>query len=208
MLMKPYKLSGDNIWFTSDTHWAHKNVIQFCNRPFSTIEEHDAKLIENWNSVVQKDDIVFHLGDFCFGGSSVWKYYRECLNGRIVLIKGNHDLKNLQESNIRLFEAVLPQLYINIDGRNVYLNHFPFLCFAHDNVEAYKDSYSIQAFGHIHTRSNMTGYDAYRTNYLYPTQYDVGVDNNNYFPISWKELDSKIKEQIKDYYEQRDNRSI
>lgn len=61
-----------------------------CNRPFDSIEEHDAKLIENWNSVVGTNDTVFHLGDVLFGGSMKWHEIIGQLNGRIILIQGNH----------------------------------------------------------------------------------------------------------------------
>ena len=77
-------------YFTSDTHFGHANIIKFCNRPFKNVEEMNQKLIENWNSVVGPNDLVFHLGDFAFGGQPLWRYIREQLNGNIILIKGNH----------------------------------------------------------------------------------------------------------------------
>ena len=55
------------IFFTSDTHFNHSNVIQYCNRPFSSLDEMNAKLIENWNERVNENDIVYHLGDFAMG---------------------------------------------------------------------------------------------------------------------------------------------
>lgn len=190
------KYTGEGLWFTSDSHFYHSNILRFCNRPWNTIEEHDQALIDNWNSVVKQDDTVFHLGDFCFAGAPKWKNIREQLNGHIILIKGNHDDKNLQQSLYPLFEDVVYQARIIVDGRTVYLNHFPFLCFAHSDPGLYGNNYAIQAFGHVHSQSGSTGIDIGRLQYLYPTQYDVGVDNNNYFPISWEELDNKINSQI------------
>ena len=67
-----FKFDGDKVFFTSDTHFNHANIIKFCERPFGSIEEMNEALIANWNRVVGKDDIVFHLGDFCFGGSEAW----------------------------------------------------------------------------------------------------------------------------------------
>lgn len=190
------KFSGDGLFFTSDTHFNHDFVRKICNRPYSTIEEHDQKLIENWNSVIGIDDTVFHLGDFCFGGAPKWKEIINQLNGHIYLIRGNHDDKNLSANVINLFEGVFYQAKLLVDNRIVYLNHFPFLCFAHGDINTYKDNYAIQLFGHIHSGPNCTGSDCSRSQILYPTQYDVGVDNNNYFPISWKNVQDKINKQI------------
>ena len=63
-----YKFDGNKVFFTSDTHFYHANIINFCKRPFANVETMNEALIENWNAVVGVDDIVFHLGDFCFGG--------------------------------------------------------------------------------------------------------------------------------------------
>lgn len=84
------KFTGNGLWFTSDTHFKHSKILEFCNRPFNTIEEHDQTLINNWNSVIGPDDTVFHLGDFVFGGFPKWKEIRDQLNGHIILIVGNH----------------------------------------------------------------------------------------------------------------------
>ena len=193
------KFTGDGLFFTSDTHFNHKAIIGFCNRPWKSIEEHDQALIENWNSVVSPDDTVFHLGDFVFGGFPKWKEIVEQLNGHIYLIRGNHDDKQMTAGIQTLFEDCLYQARILVDGRTVYLNHFPFLCFGHGDPKIYKDSYSIQLFGHIHSGPNSTSADVSRSSILYPTQYDVGVDNNNYRPISWKEINEKIQKQVSDY---------
>lgn len=191
------KFTGDGLWFTSDTHFGHQAIIRLCERPFSDITDQDKKLIENWNSVVKQEDTVFHLGDFCFGGFQKWKDIRDQLNGHIILILGNHDFKNITQGIINLFDYTSQQMRITVDGRMVYLNHCPFLTFAHGCPDIYnEEALAYQAFGHVHSRVNNTGYDAGRLQYLYPTQYDVGVDNNNFTPISWKEFDEKIKQQI------------
>lgn len=92
--IKPLKLSTSevNIWFTSDTHFGHRNIIKFCNRPWNTVEEMDNALIENWNKVVKPEDIVFHLGDFAFATNGRWKEIINSLNGHIYLIVGNHKI--------------------------------------------------------------------------------------------------------------------
>ena len=75
----------------SDTHFGHANIIKYCNRPFNSVEEMDAAMIKNWNEVVSNKDTVLHLGDFGLGSK---EYIREIigkLNGRKILIRGNHD---------------------------------------------------------------------------------------------------------------------
>ena len=93
-MKETYFANGDNIYFTADTHFGHKAILQYCNRPFETINEMNEALINNWNSKVGPGDIVFHLGDFAFGGSTIWKSILERLNGRKYLIIGNHKIFN------------------------------------------------------------------------------------------------------------------
>ena len=147
-------------------------------------------LIANWNCVVAQDDIVFHLGDFCLGGSSEWISILDRLNGKIYLILGNHDMKNIRQGYINRFESVAMQMYIEVDKQKIYLNHCPFLC--------YGGSYdgTWQLFGHVHTSKSNTGKDASRLNMLFPTQYDVGVDNNDFAPVSYEQVKGIINRQI------------
>lgn len=190
------KFSGEGLFFVSDTHFNHESILKFCNRPFKSIEEHDRTLINNWNSIIGQDDTVFHLGDFCFGNPSKWQEILSQLNGHIYLIKGNHDDKNLNKSLCSLFEDVVYQARILIDNQTVYLNHYPFLCYAHADPKHY-DNYVINLCGHIHTGPRCNGSDTDRWNLMkYPTQYDVGVDNNDFKPISWNEVKNKINLQI------------
>jgi len=141
---------------------------------------------------------VFHLGDFAFGGFPFWKNIREQLNGHIILIVGNHDQKNRTAGTDALFDYASQQMRILIGNRTVYLNHFPFLCFDHQDPAHYRD-YVIALHGHVHSGPLSEGTDICRLQYCFPTQYDVGVDNNNYFPISWEQVKEKIDEQIENY---------
>lgn len=191
--------NGNNIYFTSDTHFCHTNIIKFCDRPFSTIKEMDEKLIENWNNKVPEDGIVFHLGDFAWGRFKDWENVRNRLNGNIILIKGNHDLKNGPETKTqedKLFDGVYQQLYISIENRKIYLNHYPFLCYG--GTYRNENDLVFQLFGHVHSYDKAKGKDIERLSMLFPTQYDVGVDNNNLTPISWNEVNDIIINQIKE----------
>ena len=149
-----YKFDGSKVFFTSDTHFYHGNIIRFCNRPFKDVEVMNETIISNWNNTVGQDDTIFHLGDFCLGGSAEWTKILDRLNGKIYLIMGNHDLKNIRQGYIDRFEHVAMQMHIE------------------------------------------TGLDAARLQYLYPTQYDVGVDNNNFTPVSFEQVKRIITKQI------------
>ena len=81
------------------------------------------------------------------------------------------------------------QMYIEVDKQKIYLNHCPFLCYG----GSYDDTW--QLFGHVHTRRNNTGKDASRLSMLLPTQYDVGVDNNDFTPVSFAQVKAIILRQ-------------
>lgn len=186
-----FKITEDlnHIWFTSDTHFGHKNILGFCSRPFNDIYTHDETLINNWNSVVGKNDLVFHLGDVGFESPGYIRDILSRLNGRIVLIMGNHDWKNLNQSILDLFHSTHQQLYVQINNRKVLMNHVPFLCYG-GTYRRYEDRV-WQLFGHVHSGPNVTkGRDIPRLDMLFKDcQYDVGVDNNQYRPISFAELE-------------------
>ena len=185
-----YKFDGDKVFFTSDTHFYHSNIINFCGRPFKNVEVMNETLIANWNSVVGPDDIVFHLGDFCLGGSAEWANILNRLNGKIYLIVGNHDIKNLRQGYYSRFEHIAMQMHIEVGKQKIYLNHCPFLCYG----GAYRDTW--QLFGHVHTSKQNTGIDAPRLHMLFPTQYDVGVDNNNFTPVPFEQVKRIIERQV------------
>lgn len=192
-MAKEFKFDPNLTFFTSDTHFGHANIIKLCNRPFKDVEEMNEKLVENWNKVVPENGIVFHLGDFAFGGSALWNNIIPRLNGRIYLILGNHDRKNIRQGYMDKFVDVVPQMQIDIEGRSVYLNHYPFLCYG----GSYRDENSVwQLFGHVHSGPHSGGLDCDRLGILFPYQYDVGVDNNNYTPISWQQVKDVINQQI------------
>ena len=130
------------IYFTSDLHFGHKNVIRFDNRPFTTIEEMDEELIKRWNNKAKDEDTIYILGDV-----SWYKAEKTCeilsrLQGNKFLVKGNHD--SIDKSMRRYFKDIYDYKEININGQNIVLCHYPIPCF--------KNHYSgwIHLYGHTH----------------------------------------------------------
>lgn len=187
----------EKIFFVSDMHFGHKNIMTFCQRPFKDLDEMKDKLIENWNNTVKEDDLVFDLGDFAFAGTGEWRRILRELNGFHILIRGNHDVSRApQPSALKDFFAVCESLTIKIGDQKIYLSHYPYLCF--DGTYK-KEDQPWQLFGHVHLspiKEKNTGKDFDRLQMLFPNQYDVGVDFNYYRPISFMELKSKIEYQI------------
>jgi len=87
------------IWFTADTHFGHVNVIRYNQRPFSSVDDMDESLIENWNQSVSADDLMYHLGDFTLLGKKPAEDYFQRLNGKIHITPGGHDQRWLEKSN-------------------------------------------------------------------------------------------------------------
>ena len=81
--------------YISDLHFGHANILKFDNRPFRNTEEMEAALIENWNNSASAGDTTYILGDFCWVIEPEWKRIVPLLNGNKVLIRGNHDLKEM-----------------------------------------------------------------------------------------------------------------
>lgn len=86
------------IYVISDTHFYHNNILKYCNRPYKTVDEMNSNIINNWNSIVNPNDVVLHLGDVGFGLVEQLKPIVENLNGHKILLKGNHDMKRGENS--------------------------------------------------------------------------------------------------------------
>lgn len=114
--------------FTSDTHFGHFNIIKYCNRPFVSKGEMNDEIIRRWNAKVNPTDTVYHLGDFAFGSAAYTKMLLERLNGKIVLIRGNHDrVKNINMFKEKGFE-VYRDLYLPLGlNSHIYLTHRPIM---------------------------------------------------------------------------------
>jgi calcineurin-like phosphoesterase family protein len=184
------KLEGDlnRIFFTSDHHFGHANIIKYSQRPFDGIQEMDQALIENWNAVVQADDLVFHLGDFTFHQNA--SRYFGALNGRIYILKleWHHDHRWLEhESHKQLLSKsghvvqFLPALTVLScaklgDGKYplpITISHYPLAEWEASHHGAW------QLHGHSHGQ------------YLDPNNrkcLDVGVDAMKFQPVSLERI--------------------
>lgn len=169
-------IMAENVFFTSDTHFFHQNIIRYCNRPFSSVEEMNEKLIEKWNNVVGKNDVVWHLGDFCFGRKENISEILPKLNGKINLVMGNHDNHKIDFYYDVGFHRVYDRQII-INGFYI-LSHAP-LQFLNESCPFYN------IYGHVH---DSTCYNTWAKNGCC-----VCVERHNYAPISWQDIQDKIK---------------
>lgn len=134
------------IYLISDTHFNHKNIIEYENRPFSCVAEMNNTIIKNWNEIVKPEDIVIHLGDVALGKESDLKWLIPSLNGHKILLRGNHDAKS---KNFYLecgFEEVLNNKIEEIDGKIVYFSHRP------ESRPGDGSKYDIHLYGHVHAK--------------------------------------------------------
>lgn len=179
---------SEHIFFTSDTHFGHKNVIQYCNRPFSSIEEMDETIIANWNSVVRPSDTVIHLGDFALGGKGTIPAYLDRLNGHILLMKGNHDRPR---SFWRQFEGKVDVLDYGYQMGIALQDHKDIhgVIFSHRPMELNKIPVGYLNFhGHIHSTPTNRKYNVL-------PHIDVGVDYWGFTPVTMRTiLDTMLKE--------------
>lgn len=109
------------VFLISDTHFEHKNIIKYENRP----EDFDSMIVNNWNLIINDEDLTIHLGDFCLSANSRWKHYTNILRGRKVLIRGNHDAKSFQKLLELGFDFVCDGFIWNIYGKTILFTHEP-----------------------------------------------------------------------------------
>ena len=163
------------VYFTADMHFGHRGIITMQNRPFETVEEMDRVLLQNYNAVVHRDDTVYILGDICHHmKTDQADELIKKLNGKKYLIKGNHD-KNYDP---RLFADIQDFMTASVNGQYFAMMHYPMLSWPK------KNSGSIQLHGHIHARMDYN--EKNRSEGV--KRYDVGVDANNFFPVSVKQI--------------------
>ena len=177
-----------NIWFTSDLHFWHKNIIAHCNRPWATPEEMNEGLIENRNSCVGSNDLVVILGDMFFCGTNKAKEIMKRLNGAKHLVRGNHDwgvIKPHRAEEFGFYKVTDGVETGALGGTPVALCHFPYAG-DHTTLERYKDKRPVDAglwllHGHVHSLWKING-----------RQINVGVDVWNWKPVHAGQLEEII----------------
>lgn len=193
--MKKINDISSKIFFTSDQHFGHESIIKFANRPHDRADDMDEDMIRKWNSVVPVDGLTFVLGDigFCNKKDIVDIYSR--LNGRKILIRGNHDSNYSDDVLTSIFDEIHDQIYVRIQDQETSKYVYMVLC--HYPMFDWQGSFkgSWQLFGHIHTRE-LVEFETLRTK-LFSTQYDVGVDNNDFEPVSFQKLKGIMESQSK-----------
>ena len=163
-----------NVFFTADTHFGHANIIKLSKRPFASVEEMDEALIERWNARVGPEDRVYHLGDFCFKGSKKAARYLDRLDGRVTLIKGNHDTENT--ALLPRWEGAHDILELRLEGERLALCHYPML----EWPGAFKRA--LHLHGHTHGRVSP-----------HRRRADVGVDVWGYGPVLLAEILTRLE---------------
>lgn len=159
-------------WLISDTHFGHKNILNFKKedgenlRSFSSMEEMDEIMVTNWNSVVKPDDKVYHIGDIAFNNFTYIQSIFNRLNGRKVLIKGNHDNWFKLSQYSQLFYDI--RAYHVLD--NILLAHIPIHPLS---LERWRG----QVHGHLHSSSVPD-----------PKYFNVSVERINYTPINFHDV--------------------
>ena len=162
-------------WIASDLHFSHKNALRYFStrHQFADTDHMNREIISRWNSLVQPHDSVYLLGDIAFCNPAEAADLVSKLNGRKILVSGNHDVKLLQSTEFcSLFDSVQHYLTVKHCGRRVVLFHFPI----HEWDQMYHGSIHL----HGHTHGLPTGVSG-RT-------FDVSIDGNNCYPYDMTEL--------------------
>lgn len=167
------------IYFTSDLHFYHTNVIHHADRPYSSVEEMNQALIDNWNQRVRASDEVYILGDVILKGASYANEILPQLKGHRYLIKGNHDRFAEQESFDKgLFVWIKDYHELKYQNQRFILFHYP--------IDRWNHFYrsSIHLHGHSH---NFSDYNERNVESGF-RRYDVGIDANKMAPVSIEEI--------------------
>lgn len=185
------------MWFTSDTHFGHANIIKFCDRPFDSVDEMNEQLVSRWNALVHPEDIVFHMGDVAMGTIVESLRYIPRLNGYKYLVPGNHDRcwrghKKVRAVDFQMYRDVGFELLNETEhmvigqtpdshGTVVTVSHMPYEGDSHDEDRFMDwrpdDDGRWLIHGHVHEKWQVNG-----------RQINVGVDVWDFQPVAESQL--------------------
>lgn len=176
----------NNIFFTSDNHFMHGNIIKYENRPFTDTYNMNCEMIRLWNETVGENDLVYIVGDLSFGSAEFTNVLLSSLNGKKVLVLGNHDqfVKSKRFDKSLLLE-ICNYKEISYKGKQFVMCHYPL---------ASNDNKMINIYGHLH--SNKPDDIHYCPMELPKNSYNVGADVNGYKPIHIDDIIEKLKENL------------
>lgn len=178
--MKIYNTSADKALFTSDLHFNHHKIIEFCDRPYKNIDEMNSAIIENWNSKVSKGQTVFVLGDISWKGPEHTKPLIDQLNGKIVLIRGNHDNNGLAN----IFDDVHDMLGLNVTNFENGLSKYVHLChYPMSEWDGFNRN-SWHLHGHLHS--------SIEKRITMDRRLDVGLDGNDMQLYTWNDIEKLL----------------
>ena len=168
------------VYYTSDLHLGHANVIRHCSRPFISADEMDAVLIKNWNDKVHANDTVYIVGDFLFRAKRPAEEYLAELKGKKHLIVGNHDKYWMKKVDLSgWFESVSPMLFVTDRGRTATLCHYPMMSWPGMSKGGY------MVYGHIHNNTDAVYWPLIASCEL---MLNAGTDINGFAPVTLEEM--------------------
>lgn len=169
-------------YYIADPHFGHANIIRFENRPFESVEEMDAWLVEAWNARVGDDDDVYIVGDFAYRSATSVKSIVEKLHSRKHLVIGNHDAKWMRTFKPEDHFVEMGHALYNVDEKNrrVWMCHYPCMTWPGAHYEA-----SYHVYGHIHGSKPESFWPLLST---YDRALNAGVEVNGYMPVTLEEL--------------------
>lgn len=178
------------VWFSSDTHFCHDREFLYGPRGFTNVKDMNEAIVERWNSLVAPDDTVYLLGDVMLNDNDVGMEFLKRLNGKISILRGNHDTNarvKLYASADNVIDWGLYSQVVTINGYNFYLSHYPTITSNMDNDAPLK-RHVINLFGHTHQSDNFY--------HDIPFMYHVGMDSHNCYPVEITQIIEDITRKV------------
>jgi calcineurin-like phosphoesterase family protein len=165
------KVPTEKIWFTSDQHYGHKNIIEFSKRPFVGVGHMNQAMVEWYNDTIEDDDVVIHVGDLAFGDEYFANNVLSHLKGYKILVVGNHDFMGKKLRRFEGYDEIHLCLGLERDKQKFVITHYPF----EECPKGYRNIH-----GHTHAAS----FESYRGD----THFNVNVEFHSYKPIQLRKI--------------------